>query len=265
MSVGKKKKVRKKMRRGGGAAKGGQFERDRCVQFSLWWTEGKRDDICWRTSGSGSRATSRRRRSGKSTFNEFGDMKYIDPIGKSFLDTFCFEFKSYKTYDMLGVLQSVDPNRDWMKFWAKCYDDALSVPRRPFLVTKRNHGLLLGWVTTAVMMEFDMLGYRPKPSMILRIDERIVEVKSHKISLPEHSVVGFRLEQFLECVDPRVLEGFYGGRGEYCEAQCDGTGAPEGDSGEEGASSSGSESETPAADGQRAQPDEARGSDAVWP
>lgn len=206
----KKKKKRKKMRPGGGSAKGSKFERDLCTILSYWWTENKRDDIFWRTAGSGSRATSRRRRRGISTANEFGDVKFIDPIGKSLLDAFCFELKNYRTYDVLGVLQAVDQNADWMRFWAQCYAEAMAVPRRPFLITKRNRGLRLGWVLAVTAIEFELLGYSPSPSMVMHIDERVVTVKNHDIHLPKQSVVGFQFDQFLEVVDPRVLEDFYG-------------------------------------------------------
>jgi hypothetical protein len=223
-------KAKRKNKRVGGAAKGGQFERSMCTMYGLWWTEGSRDDIFWRTSGSGARATTRGR-SGKKTADQTGDMTHIDPVGKPLIDVFCFEFKFYRTYDMLGVLQPVDVNVDWMQFWAKCYDDAMSVARRPFLVTKRNRGALLGWVTAATSIEFQMIGFKPAASMVLRISERVVEVKRREVRLPEHAVVGFRLAQFFDVVDPRALEAFYAGRG-CSEAQRDASAAQAGDCGE---------------------------------
>lgn len=197
------------MRPGGGAAKGSQFERDMCIQFGLWWTENERDDIYWRTSGSGARSTSRRRSKGKATFNEYGDMKYIDPIGKPLLDEFCFEFKNYKTYDILGVLQAVDANKDWTVFWAQAYGEAESVDRRPFLITKRNRGRILGWVMEETATEFDEMGFKPWPAIVLRINERDVKVKGHTVALPDHEVVGFDLADFLETIDARTLENYY--------------------------------------------------------
>jgi len=40
-------------------AKGGEFERDISRFLSRWWTYGERDDVFWRTSASGARATTR--------------------------------------------------------------------------------------------------------------------------------------------------------------------------------------------------------------
>jgi hypothetical protein len=233
--VAKAKKKKRKMKPGGGSHKGGQFERDMCTLFSKWWTEDERDDVFWRTSGSGARATTRGKR-GKDTCDQHGDMTCIDPCGKPLIDAFCFEFKFYKTYDMLGVLQSVDANHDWMQFWAKCYDDAMSIARRPFLVTKRNRGAKLGWVTAATAIEFKMLGYawEAEAAMVLRVTPRIVKVKRREVHLPRHVVVGFVLDRFLDAVDPRTLEEFYAGSAGHCEgagvdaaATAGGDGAPD--------------------------------------
>lgn len=53
--------------------KGGQYERDVCRALSLWYTRGKRDDLLWRSSQSGGRAT-QRAKSGKTTAGHYGDI-----------------------------------------------------------------------------------------------------------------------------------------------------------------------------------------------
>lgn len=73
-------------------SKGGEFERSVCKSLSLWWTHGKRDDIFWRTAGSGGRATTRGKH-GKSTANSDGDITAIDPIGQPLLDIVTLELK----------------------------------------------------------------------------------------------------------------------------------------------------------------------------
>lgn len=74
-------------------AKGGQFERDFARQLSLWWTKGDRDDIFWRTAGSGARATVRTKK-GKSTAGQYGDITATDPDGKLLIDKILFELKN---------------------------------------------------------------------------------------------------------------------------------------------------------------------------
>jgi hypothetical protein len=89
------------------SAKGSSFEREVCRQLSLWWTSQERDDIFWRASQSGGRATTRAKR-GKSTANSAGDVAYLDVIGKPFLDKVCIEIKrGYSTRsDTTGLVDS---------------------------------------------------------------------------------------------------------------------------------------------------------------
>ena len=73
-------------------AKGSSFERDICKQLSLWWTDYKRDDVFWRTAGSGARATVRSKKK-KGTFGQHGDVQATDPIGQPLMDIFSIELK----------------------------------------------------------------------------------------------------------------------------------------------------------------------------
>lgn len=72
--------------------KGSGFEREIAKELGLWWTGGERDDIFWRTSQSGGRATIRKRK-GKSTSNQEGDLCAIDPIGFPLTNKVTIELK----------------------------------------------------------------------------------------------------------------------------------------------------------------------------
>jgi len=63
-----------------------------CVTLSKWWTGGKRDDVFWRSSNSGGRATVRWQ-SGKKTFGHAGDIAAVDPIGQPLLKCVTIELK----------------------------------------------------------------------------------------------------------------------------------------------------------------------------
>lgn len=73
-------------------AKGSDYERELCKRLSLWWTNDRRDDIYWRTDGSGARATVRSKKKQK-TANSYGDMSFLDPIGEPLINFALFEFK----------------------------------------------------------------------------------------------------------------------------------------------------------------------------
>lgn len=73
-------------------AKGGEYERDISRFLSLWWTRGERDDIFWRTSASGARATARAAKFKKTKY-DYGDITFTDPIAKLMLDLMVIEAK----------------------------------------------------------------------------------------------------------------------------------------------------------------------------
>ena len=73
-------------------AKGSQFERDICRRLSLWWSDDKRDDLFWRTSQSGGRATTRRKK-GKETEGHAGDITSTSEKGIALTKLIAFELK----------------------------------------------------------------------------------------------------------------------------------------------------------------------------
>lgn len=79
-----------------GNRKGSQFERQICKRLSAWWAPG-RDDVFWRSSQSGGRAT-QRAKSGKSTFGSYGDIAAVDPIGAPLIKVFTIELKRGKSH-----------------------------------------------------------------------------------------------------------------------------------------------------------------------
>jgi hypothetical protein len=99
------------------ASKGSAFEREVCRMLSLWWTKNGRDDIFWRASQSGGRATERAKR-GKTTANSSGDVAYLDVLGKPFLDKVCIEIKrGYSTKsDTTGLIDSPSGQPLFLKF-----------------------------------------------------------------------------------------------------------------------------------------------------
>ncbi len=87
-----------KKKKNRGSAKGGQFERRVCKQLSMWWTDGERDDVFWRTNASGGRAT-QRAKTNRVTFGQVGDVQANDPIGQPLIDLCVLELKyGYKTH-----------------------------------------------------------------------------------------------------------------------------------------------------------------------
>lgn len=73
--------------------KGNKFESDIAKQLSLWISNNERDDLLFKTSGSGSRAT-HRMKNNQCTANSCGDLGYLDAVAEPYMKDYLFELKS---------------------------------------------------------------------------------------------------------------------------------------------------------------------------
>lgn len=95
--------------------KGSQYERQFCKALSLWYSESMleetRDDLFWRTAGSGARATSRKKK-GIDTVNSCGDVGALDATAQPFTDLCMIELKrgytTKRSNDSISLLNMID-------------------------------------------------------------------------------------------------------------------------------------------------------------
>ncbi len=125
-----------------GSQKGSAFERQICTQLSRWWTNGERDDVFWRSSGSGARATTRSK-SGRKTFGQYGDIQAIDPIGQPLIDLITIECKrGYKSHvaDMLDLNTKNRKPCMWQEFVEQAIRSSGEAGTPHWmLITRRDH------------------------------------------------------------------------------------------------------------------------------
>jgi hypothetical protein len=87
-------------------SKGPQWERDLCRILSEWWSGGEHDDLFWRSSQSGGRATQRSKK-GKRTTGHYGDIAATDPLGYPLTRVFALEAKKgYSKHTLHDFLDS---------------------------------------------------------------------------------------------------------------------------------------------------------------
>jgi hypothetical protein len=91
--------------------KGPQWERSSCQRLSLWVTNMLREDVFWRTSISGGRATFRSRRvdtnqavRSRLLDNQQGDITAIHPDGQVLLDLFIIECKFWRDMEFAHLV-----------------------------------------------------------------------------------------------------------------------------------------------------------------
>jgi hypothetical protein len=139
------------MKSGGGKAKGGAFERRIAKALSQWVSKGQRDDIFWRSSMSGGRATVAKK-SGKLLSASCGDLSAIDPLGKPFLDKYYVEIKHVKSYKLDQFL--VKNTGKMAKAWAICVKEAKAYSKQPLLIAN------LGRLGIVIVVEPAYFSYR---------------------------------------------------------------------------------------------------------
>jgi len=93
-----------------GNRKGSSFEREICKKLSEWWSDAvegtPRDDLFWRASQSGGRAT-QRAKSGKRTAGSYGDIAAVDPVGAPLLKVFTLELKRGRSHGDIGDMLDI--------------------------------------------------------------------------------------------------------------------------------------------------------------
>lgn len=180
-------------------AKGGQNERTKCKQWSLWWSDGERDDVFWRTSGSGARAT-QRAKTGQETTGSYGDMGYIDVEGKPFLDVFTVEFKKgySKDLDLLTLLDGKGTKYMLLNFLQQVMGDAERAKNLPLLEIHRDRKSPLVFVPSVVfhfgiipntLVDFPSIAFNLRPKyenlkgsfVIMRQEDFFKEANKMKI------------------------------------------------------------------------------------
>jgi len=187
-------------------SKGTKFERDICKRLSLWWTDGKRTDVFWRTSGSGARATTRSKQD-KDTFGQYGDVCATDPIGLPLIHLCTIEIKvgySRQTvFDLVDRLPS-ERKQPYKKFINQAIQGAeQSGSLFWMLITKRRYKETLIIIPLSLYIQLKMMMNPP-----IKIHKA---VPSFKLTFNLHKGRNCRiycttLSNFLASVHPDVIK-----------------------------------------------------------
>lgn len=95
--------------------KGSGYEREICKLLSRWWTNGERDDIFWRATQSGGRAT-QRAKTGRKTAGSYGDIAAIDPSGGPLLEIMTIELKRGRSHGCISDVLDTNSKARVRKF-----------------------------------------------------------------------------------------------------------------------------------------------------
>jgi hypothetical protein len=180
--------------------KGGKFEKDFAKQFSLWWSQKfktPRDDIFYKSSGSGGRQTIRKKL-GFETANSCGDISALDLIGMPLIGKLNIECK--KGYDkeisVIAFLDSKQRQITIFKWWEKALKEAISNGRKTaMLVICRDN------MQEVVCFDLE-IGYKLTDKA-----EKLKGAKQIILFDSDQSLIMFRLNDFLKFIKPEVFMG----------------------------------------------------------
>lgn len=203
----------KPQRRRPKAGKGSGFERAICKQLSLWWTDGERDDIFWRTSGSGARAKVRGK---KQTFGQYGDVQATDPIGQPLIDRFTIEIKrGYNDATLSDFLDQIRKKGGTKPLLQKFMEQVMEDCRLRddgsewILLVKRDYKEVVlftpakAWKALSVIDNFYSKNAPSWRSAIAHIP--IFRMRLH-IGTEWKIIMAMRFRDFLEYVNPKVVK-----------------------------------------------------------
>lgn len=176
-----------------GNRKGAKFERDISRAISMWWTKGKRDDVFWRTPGSGARATARAGR-GKSSLSGHGDIHFVHPTGRALCELCVIELKTgYSHVDLFGLMVNRHKADTWQK-WLK------QVKRQQKEAGTRY------WLLVVRILHKHVLAVLP-----FGLYYELLQCGSFRENVPDHvfvkgkGLVVMLLDSFFQCVSPKHI------------------------------------------------------------
>lgn len=193
-----------------GKSKGGNFEREISVKLSLWFTEGKKDDIFYRSQSSGARAT-QRNKSKKTTEGQYGDICSTYKEGELLIKIWSIECKtgySHKNklkdgtkkitnWDILDLLDSKSQEPMFAQMWNQCVIDAEVSTREPILIFRRERKLPLICITKQYYSRLTNWFNVP--------DFMKIHFDLSNLYYPYSKVVIIKLDDFLKWIDPNTL------------------------------------------------------------
>lgn len=193
-------KKKRKRKHNKSSSKGSRFERHICGLLSRWWTYGKRDDVFWRTAGSGARATGRAKR-GKKTANACGDICHVDAIGSPLTYVFAFELKAGYVTNVLGnIVDRCGLNCQW-EDWIRQAENSSDMAQTYswaviHLRARRDVMIHLPKVAFKRLAGGKGLPRFKKPYTITHVEVQLID------GVYWEEIISFRLADFLQLVTP---------------------------------------------------------------
>lgn len=187
-------------------AKGSNYEREICTEFSKWWADG-REDVFWRAAGSGNRAKVRGRQN-RGTAGQHGDICATDFIGKVLIDLFTIEIKrGYSSHTIQDIVDK--SSKAGVQIWDGFFEQILesyeySGSYSWLLINRRDRRDAMVWFPKHVLWDLKSVGaLAEKPLPLVRISATVRYSNDKKINI---DVIGMKLADWFSGVTPQHLK-----------------------------------------------------------
>ena len=193
------------------ANKGGQWERDICRDLSEWFSGGRHDDLFWRSSQSGGRATSRRKK-GKRTAGHCGDVCATERAGIPLMRVLTLELKrGYNAHHIAALLDRANGCKQqtyesWIQQAWMAHQNAGSYSWA--LLAKRDKKQAMIYMERKVEKALKRHGaFKAKPfvrfTLSATLQFKVGDNDSEWIPpFPRFNLVGYDLYDWFSCVPP---------------------------------------------------------------
>ena len=185
--------------------KGSSYEREVCTLLSNWWCG--REDVFWRSSGSGARATVRGKKNRK-TAGQHGDVCATDPCGEPLIDLLTIEIKrGYSSFSFQDLIDRQETSA--LQWWEKTVEQAIMSHELAgsfawLLIVRRDRRVplvFMPWVLRRTLTEVGVEVLDDVPEVQMR-----VEVRDEKKLGDWHTITGMLLTDFLRIVKPEHVK-----------------------------------------------------------
>lgn len=138
------------MKAGGGKEKGSSFERVISRMLSKWITGNNKEELFWRSAGSGAVSTIGRKKGIKS--NQDGDISSTSAKSHWLTREMYFECKTYQAINITAFFHKTGNTYSW---WCKCFQEAQESRKYPILIFKGNRTIIYAMVTHSFWGKMD--------------------------------------------------------------------------------------------------------------
>lgn len=187
------------------SAKGGRYERELAVKFSLWWSNNSREDLFWRTGGSGGRAKVRGKQ-GRRTDGQHGDLSATDESSQPVTRLLTIELKrGYSKHSVADMLDKSNTAaiQEWEKWLLQVKESYLQSGSFSWiLVQKRDRREAIVFFPHKLHLAIKKFGGLNAASAFVPYMKLVIRVGKHKRKKVIHCTT---LDYFLIILTPPVV------------------------------------------------------------